>query len=185
MTVWKYLKDDKINSYHMNQGWWNHFLGKIYERIGRRIIRDLKDQFIELFDESEILSSEFILTKRQYRKKKINFGKHKINTPDYVYLLHCKTDEGYEKRAVVFEIKSGISPINETHVTFWKDLLSNPSKYIDKCVKIHFFVLWIHGFDITSHNLFYSLKEVEADKIPPPDNNVSHNISNADKEGEP
>ena len=168
MTVWKYLQDEQMQMFHLNKGWWYALIGKIYERTGKMIIREHREAFNKIFENFETVSSEFV-PRNKFKDKKILFGAYKIRTPDYVYLLHGKNGDNYEKRAVVFEIKSGTSPINKQHIDFWKDLLKNPSKYIEKCIELRLYIMWIYGFDFDAHNLFYSFKDIKSEEIPPPD----------------
>ena len=176
MTVWKYLQDSKIKKYHVDRYYWYDFLGKLYERIGRKIIKNNKSLIDNVCLNFDVISSEFV-PKRYFKNKKIKFGAYKVNSPDYVYLFHCKNNDSFEKRAIVFEIKSGISPIQKRHIDFWEDLIKKPEKYISKCKEVFIFVLWIHGFDYHSTNIFYTIKRIKLDEIPQPDVHIGVDIN--------
>lgn len=146
------------------------------EKLGRRILREeLSNSFFaELFPGLEVISSDKIAPNkpgRIWRKSGINL------TIDYAVILHCKASERFEKNAVLFEIKSSISPINADHIKKWTDIISNPGEYIKKCQAIRLFIMWIHGFDPESRNLFWTLKEFKPSEIP--------NHFNRAPEGEP
>lgn len=163
-TVWGYLQDAEIWEHHFHSGVYCTYYGSFLERLGRRILRDkLTDAFYgALYPDSTILSSQSI-TSANWREAYSVWVKVK---PDYTKVLHLKKGDGYEKHAVVFEIKSGLSPIQKHHISQWEDLITNPDTYIKKCCSIRVFVMWIHGLDGASHNMFYSLKEVKLDEIP-------------------
>ena len=166
LTVWGHLQDTPLQRHYFPTGQFHAYWGSFLEKLGRRILREeLSDDFFEeLFPVLEVISSDKIApTKRGriWKRKGINL------TVDYAVILHCKiSPEKFEKNAVLFEIKSSISPINARHINKWTDIISRPGEHIKKCHAIRLFIMWIHGFDVESRNLFWTFKEFKPSEIP-------------------
>lgn len=163
-TVWGYLQDADIKKHHFNPGTYYTYYGSFLERLGRRLLRDVltDDFYANLYPDTVIMSSQSITSANWFNA----FTSWVKVKPDYTKVLHIKKGDGYEKHAVIFEIKSGISPIQKHHVEQWRDMITNPGAYIKKCNSIRVMVMWIYGLDEAPRNMFYSLKEVKLEEIP-------------------
>lgn len=187
MTVWKYLQSDGFEEFHFNMHIWNFLWGFYLEKVGRYVIKhnyirtNLVKKLDDFYPDFKIMSSNKYgpnLSGRIYKKNKFNLS------TDLLWLLcglNRETGCG-EKHAITFEIKSGISPITPHHISYWTELIENPADHIKKCDSLKLYVMWIRGFDVQSHNIFYTIKEVKIEDIPPPDNynDITEEISNND-----
>lgn len=165
LTVWGHLQDTPLRRHYFPVGQFCAYWGSFLEKLGRRVLREeLPNSFFaELFPGVEVISSDKIApnkTGRIWTKRGINL------TIDYAVILHCKASEQFEKNAALFEIKSSISPIEAGHIDKWTGIISNPGEHIKKCKAIRLFIMWIHGFDPESRNLFWTLKEFKPSEIP-------------------
>lgn len=165
LTVWGHLQDAPLKSHYFPKGSFPMYWGSFLEKLGRRVLREtLPNEFYsELFPNVEIIASDNISPSRRGRIKKRDVANL---TADFAVILHCKGSELFEKNAVLFEIKSSMSPISDGHIRKWKDWLTRPENYINKCKRARLFILWIHGLDIEARNIFYTLKEFVPSEIP-------------------
>jgi len=166
MTVWKYLQDAPIQSHYFSPSDFAARWGSFVERLGRKVLVSRQLEFSKLFPDVETISSDVCTNKKDNR---ILTPGMKMIRGDLVIIYHCKNKGNFEKKAIVFEIKSGASPISAKHIVYWRHLLSNPEEYIKKCNEIKVMVMWILAMDLEGRMLCYTLKEVKSDEIPPAD----------------
>ena len=168
-SMWEYLQDAPMNK-HTFGGAYHTYWGRYVERLARRIIRDWmsEEKMQELFPDVEVISSERIHPYgmgKSYGKIFRGEGAFKGQV-DSLYLLHVKKGEqDFAKYAVGFEVKYGASSIDKSICDFWRDFLSHPDGYINKCEKARLFIFWVHGIDPPC--VFYTLKEIIPKEFPP------------------
>jgi hypothetical protein len=168
--VWQLLKDAPLQEHHFRRVWFRLRFSKFMEELAVRLLHQkiLADRILDNVFSDKIVRVHFAYPDPQSPICRNRNGKIMARgiSPDLLVLCDCELPRNKHcKKAIAYEVKIGVTQIQAPQLNLYMDFIQNPQKFVPKAQEAKVFYFWITGMDLTSCNIYFTLKEMTVEEV--------------------